>query len=328
VNQSQATLKEIVRRQPELDGLGSTLVLALGVGEHYIAANIGDSRLYHFQEGKLMQRSRDHSLVEQYRAENGREPDAAMVAQYGHMLTRSVSNNDDKPTIYDHDGKGFPLHDGEFLLLCSDGLILDKGMPAENWLLDKLRQHSDFESAVAALPLLAMKAGSTDNISLILAAKASVWPLRSGAVSQKVKGKPFKIPYILLMLLLILMSGALWLNFSRSKGGESPQKAKPYAENRGAEAVLAGRFMVKDSLFSRNDRLSWHFPKMTPQRYELHYSDETMQESGVIPLQQAFIRLNRIPDLQTDRRYYIQVMARDSLKRSAKTKVKTIIIKD
>ncbi|MDE6064490.1 MAG: protein phosphatase 2C domain-containing protein, partial [Lachnospiraceae bacterium] len=49
---------------PELEGMGTTVVAATCIGEELRVANVGDSRLYVIGE-KITQVTRDHSLVEE-----------------------------------------------------------------------------------------------------------------------------------------------------------------------------------------------------------------------------------------------------------------------
>lgn len=51
------------KQYPDLEGMGSTLVLILIDSANCIIANIGDSRGYRLRNNELQQISRDHSLV-------------------------------------------------------------------------------------------------------------------------------------------------------------------------------------------------------------------------------------------------------------------------
>ncbi len=56
---------ETAEEDVSLRGMGSTLVCALILGNKYIAANVGDSRLYHYNGETISRITTDHSLVEQ-----------------------------------------------------------------------------------------------------------------------------------------------------------------------------------------------------------------------------------------------------------------------
>lgn len=85
-------------------------------------AHCGDSRFYHFREGKLVRRSRDHSYVEQLlvRGEIS-EADAATHPNKNILMT-SIGG-ETPPTI--DCGQTRDLRPGDVFLLCSDGLWAD-----------------------------------------------------------------------------------------------------------------------------------------------------------------------------------------------------------
>ena len=49
----------------ELEGMGTTVVVATVVDGMLIVANVGDSRLYYVEDRNLIQLTQDHSLVEE-----------------------------------------------------------------------------------------------------------------------------------------------------------------------------------------------------------------------------------------------------------------------
>lgn len=81
-------------------------------------ANVGDSRIYHLREGKIVARSKDHTMVEILlkqgeitEEEMGTHPDQS-------RLLRSLGADEDpKPSFGSSD-----LREGDGFLLCSDGL--------------------------------------------------------------------------------------------------------------------------------------------------------------------------------------------------------------
>jgi protein phosphatase len=55
---------------PQLRGMGSTVVSALVIDRVVHVAHAGDSRAYRIRKGDIERLTRDHSLVEEYLAEN------------------------------------------------------------------------------------------------------------------------------------------------------------------------------------------------------------------------------------------------------------------
>jgi len=56
-------LQELVAEEPELEGMGTTLVAALVRGETATIVNVGDSRAYHATDNGIEQVTTDQSLV-------------------------------------------------------------------------------------------------------------------------------------------------------------------------------------------------------------------------------------------------------------------------
>jgi protein phosphatase len=103
---------------PETRGLGSTLTLALVRGHLAIIGNIGDSRTYRIRAGAIESLTRDHSLV-------------AHLAAIGQIMPEEVYSHPHRGYIYralGTESEAQPdivterLHDGDALVLCSDGL--------------------------------------------------------------------------------------------------------------------------------------------------------------------------------------------------------------
>ncbi|MHB8455769.1 MAG: PP2C family protein-serine/threonine phosphatase [Acidiferrobacterales bacterium] len=82
-------------------------------------AHVGDSRLYHFRNSQLLQRTLDHSTTEQMHLDGLlSEEEMQMHPEKGHLL--KCVGGPRKPTI--SLGNETVLNRGDTLLLCSDGL--------------------------------------------------------------------------------------------------------------------------------------------------------------------------------------------------------------
>ena len=96
----------------------STIAILLVGKDRADWANVGDSRIYHLREGKIVARSKDHTMVEILlkqgeitEEEMGTHPDQS-------RLLRSLGADEDpKPSFGSSD-----LREGDGFLLCSDGL--------------------------------------------------------------------------------------------------------------------------------------------------------------------------------------------------------------
>lgn len=82
-------------------------------------AHVGDSRLYHFRENKLLQRTQDHSAIEQLR-NDGVITEEEMVDHPSKGRLLKCVGGPNKPSI--SLGQETVLRTGDLLLLCTDGV--------------------------------------------------------------------------------------------------------------------------------------------------------------------------------------------------------------
>ncbi|MBQ2201123.1 MAG: Stp1/IreP family PP2C-type Ser/Thr phosphatase [Clostridia bacterium] len=146
----------------EMYGMGCTLVAAILLEDRFIAANIGDSRLYHFDGSALRQITHDHSFVAELVRRGAITPEEAKTHPRRNLITRAVGTEMRvSADIFSCDWKK-----GDMLLLCSDGLcgVLDAPEIAAY-----LRNCADPDATCTALIQRALTAGSRDNITVVLA---------------------------------------------------------------------------------------------------------------------------------------------------------------
>jgi serine/threonine protein phosphatase PrpC len=162
LEQTSEVLEAESRRNPELRGMGTTMTLAISLGDQLLVAHIGDSRAYLFRDGRLLRLTRDHTFA-QALADSGVIP-LADVARHRlrNMLTRCLGGPDSAEAEF----RRVTLQNGDRLLLCSDGLtelVDDEGIG------NVLSQHSSSIEACRALVDWALDAGGTDNVTVVLA---------------------------------------------------------------------------------------------------------------------------------------------------------------
>jgi len=117
---NQAIVDYAVQRQMD-DNPRTTLVAAVIQHGRLHAIHCGDSRLYRVRRGRVLERTRDHSYSEQ----------AGRIKPPSEQVNRSVlftCLGSPVQPIYDL-AAPMPLHEGDRLLLCSDGLwsMIDDG---------------------------------------------------------------------------------------------------------------------------------------------------------------------------------------------------------
>jgi PPM family protein phosphatase len=166
---ADAAVSKAQKANPMLAGMGTTLACLLAHGDRYVVGNIGDGRVYRSTGGVLTLLTKDHTYVQEMISTSGTKPDSGVIKKFGHVLTRSIEGGKDKPDIFPLHDKWFTLNESEGFLLCSDGLILDKGADHESSLESLFVGTRSLKEAAERMVAFALDAGSTDNISVALA---------------------------------------------------------------------------------------------------------------------------------------------------------------
>jgi protein phosphatase len=162
----QTANQEICARadqDPDLDGMGSTLVLALCRGSRLHIAHLGDSRAYLIHAKKIRQLTEDHTVVNQLLKARQIKPRSALRHPLRHVITRSLGSRHHCLPDLQH----LDWEPGDFLLLCSDGL--PKMLTDRRIKKTVLRGGDLIDNSCDKLLELALKRGGRDNITLILA---------------------------------------------------------------------------------------------------------------------------------------------------------------
>ena len=63
IQEENALIYQRGQEQPEYNGMGTTIVAAALSEERFTIAHVGDSRAYLIRDGKIIQLTEDHSLV-------------------------------------------------------------------------------------------------------------------------------------------------------------------------------------------------------------------------------------------------------------------------
>ncbi len=105
-------------RNPEYDGMGTTIVAGLIHRTTFSLAHVGDSRCYRFRNDKLEMLTRDHSLVQEFVDAGRITMDEAFVHPQRNVITRALGIGEETKV----DRNNVALEDGDLLIMCSDGL--------------------------------------------------------------------------------------------------------------------------------------------------------------------------------------------------------------
>jgi serine/threonine protein phosphatase PrpC len=147
--------------KPEWTGMGTTVVAALITDDLLSFAHVGDSRLYLLRQTTLQPLTLDHSWVAEQVRTGMMTEDEAERSPRRNIVTRALGVDRRVDVTLGET----PLHPGDRVLLCSDGLT--KGVrPAA--ILASLTRAEDMTTLSEDLIALANNAGGEDNTTVIV----------------------------------------------------------------------------------------------------------------------------------------------------------------
>lgn len=147
------------QQQPELSGMGTTVVAVITCGNTAYISHVGDSRLYLWREHTLTAVTRDHSVVQELIESGQITEEEARSHPRKNYITRALGVVAEESGEYDE----LELQPGDRLLLCTDGLTNEVAPNAIAQLLEK-----PAEEALEALIRAALDDGGADNITVVL----------------------------------------------------------------------------------------------------------------------------------------------------------------
>ncbi|HEX9010974.1 MAG TPA: Stp1/IreP family PP2C-type Ser/Thr phosphatase [Holophagaceae bacterium] len=158
---SDQAIADDIRRNPERETMGSTVVACLVSGSKATLAHVGDSRAYILNREEIRQVTRDHSWVAEQVANGILTPSEARVHPFRNVITQALGNGGELEV----EVQELELGKSDRLLLCSDGL---SGMVGDAQIWDIVNQSPDLQTAVEALISVARNNGGEDNITAVL----------------------------------------------------------------------------------------------------------------------------------------------------------------
>ena len=161
VQQVNGELYQLSTEKPEYAGMGTTLVAATVKDGVLYVANVGDSRLYLVRRDGLKQVTRDHSFVEEMVSMGRMERGSQSYLEKKNIITRAVGID----RRVEVDLFEVELEEGDYILLCSDGL---SNMVDNTDLFRLSFLPGSLEKKAEAMVTLANERGGRDNISVVL----------------------------------------------------------------------------------------------------------------------------------------------------------------
>ena len=162
---SRAANAKICAGMDEGSNMGSTLALAAIRDGLCTVANIGDSRVYLWRQGRLRRLSRDHTAAAQLIDMGVLDEDSARTDSRRHQLTQHLGIPEEEMVLQPEIVPPFTLEAGDRLLLCSDGVT--DGL-SDRDLATLLAQDTSCDKMAGGIVDSAMLAGSRDNITAVV----------------------------------------------------------------------------------------------------------------------------------------------------------------
>lgn len=149
------------QNHPRLQGMGSTVVVAVIHNLQVLISHLGDSRAYLWRDRTFQQLTQDHSLANLLLDQQELSADEAIHHPSRHQLTQYVGmTRSPYPSLQVID-----LHAGDRLLLCTDGLT---NMLSDDQILTIFNEQASPQVCCQRLVEWADALGGKDNISCIV----------------------------------------------------------------------------------------------------------------------------------------------------------------
>jgi serine/threonine protein phosphatase PrpC len=143
-------------------GMGTTATIAALLDDHLFLGQVGDSRGYLLRGPRLVQVTRDQSLVNQLIEAGQLTEEEAETFEHNNIILQALGTSDTVQVDLTY----VELRRGDRLMLCSDGL---SGMVRNDEIREVLSTVEDSAEACRVLIERANQAGGHDNITVVVA---------------------------------------------------------------------------------------------------------------------------------------------------------------
>ena len=142
-------------------GIGTTLTFGCIRGNTLQIAHVGDSRVYGWRKGELMQVSEDHSVENEARMRRAKGEVVYYHEANRNALTRCVG----QPGAPEVDLIACPLRAGDRFLFCTDGITR---MVRDSELTESMEKSLEPEEILREIITLAIRRGGPDNATGVM----------------------------------------------------------------------------------------------------------------------------------------------------------------
>ena len=160
IQRANKAVMEKAQTDIDLEGMGTTVVVATVQGHDLCVANVGDSRLY--LVGQLFRQiTKDHSYVQEMVRRGEISQEVARMHPDRNIITRAVGGGREVEVDFFE----VELKEGDQILMCSDGLT---DMLEDQEIFNIINERQDIGDAMDELIDAANSYGGNDNITVIL----------------------------------------------------------------------------------------------------------------------------------------------------------------
>jgi len=172
IEESNRIIHQTAASQPQYEGMGTTLAVALFYDDRLTVSHVGDSRVYRFRAGQLEQLTRDHTLMQELVERGFYTPEEARASLNRNIVTRALGIDAEVQVDVQED----ITLPGDVYLLCSDGL---NDMLGDSAIRLTLAEFDDsLDKGAQRLVDQANEQGGSDNISVVLVKVLKPHPTR------------------------------------------------------------------------------------------------------------------------------------------------------
>lgn len=164
VEAANLAIREAAAQSEAYQNMGTTLVAAVTYSGGAAVTNVGDSRAYHITGEGITRITKDHSVVEGMVDRGDITAEEARRHPSRNLITRALGPDADAQC----DGYLCPLEAGEYLLLCTDGLV---NTVTDQEMLFEVIHGMEPDSCLDRMLEIAKHQGAPDNVTAVLMRK-------------------------------------------------------------------------------------------------------------------------------------------------------------
>jgi serine/threonine protein phosphatase PrpC len=164
VAMANRAVAERAEAEAALANMGTTLVAAVAYENGAVITNVGDSRAYYITEAGITRITKDHSLVETMVDHGDITADEARRHPGRNLITRALGRDTNAAC----DGYIRPMEQGDFILLCTDGLV---NTVTDQEMLFEIVHGGDLDTCLDRLLHISKSQGAPDNVTAVLMQK-------------------------------------------------------------------------------------------------------------------------------------------------------------